>query len=105
MTLSQASWEELRTIPFRSTPKSIRLLAHNPGCLDLYTWLTWRCHQARGRTSPLFGPFGIASQLGVQAFTRERKFRERLETLGLSWFVSIGQNSVLRCYLANGTFL
>ena len=25
----------------------VRLLARNPGCLDLYTWLTWRCHQAK----------------------------------------------------------
>lgn len=25
----------------------VRMLARNPRCLDLYTWLTWRCHQAK----------------------------------------------------------
>jgi hypothetical protein len=27
---------------------------------------------------PLFGPRGLANQLGVQTFVRERKFRERI---------------------------
>jgi hypothetical protein len=57
----------------------VRALANNPGCLDLYTWLTWRCYQAKGtQRIPLFGPAGLASQLGVQEYARERKFRERI---------------------------
>ena len=57
----------------------VRALAHNPGCLDLYTWPSWRCYQARAEERiPLFGQFGLASQLGVQEFERQRKFRERL---------------------------
>ncbi len=79
VTLSQAFREELREHPIPVDAEVVRFLAHNPGCLDLYTWLTWRCHQAkREERVPLFGPFGLANQLGVQAFTRERKFRERL---------------------------
>ena len=59
----------------------MRALANNPGCLDLYTWLTWRCYQAREvERIPLFGALGLASQLGVQEYARERKFRERLRT-------------------------
>ena len=47
--------------------------------IDLYTWLTWRCYQARGAERiPLFGPSGLAAQLGVQEYSRERKFRERI---------------------------
>jgi hypothetical protein len=53
--------------------------SRDPGCLDLYTWLTWRCHQAKGpERVPLFGGYGLANQLGVQAYSRERKFRERI---------------------------
>ena len=29
---------------------------------------------------PLFGSYGLANQLGVQVFTRERKFRERINS-------------------------
>ncbi len=29
---------------------------------------------------PLFGPYGLANQLGIQTFTRERKFRERINS-------------------------
>jgi len=68
----------------------VRALANNPGCLDLYTWLTWRCYQAREvQRIPLFGPMGLGSQLGVQDYARERKFRERirqwLELVRLCW--------------------
>ena len=58
----------------------VRVLANNPGCLDLYTWLTWRCYQAKSAERiPLFGAFGLAAQLGVQEYARERKFRERIK--------------------------
>jgi hypothetical protein len=37
------------------------------GCLDLYTWLTWRCYQSKElQRIPLFGPAGLASLLGVE---------------------------------------
>ena len=79
VTLSQAFWQELQEHPIPVDAEVVRLLACNPGCLDLYTWLTWRCHQAKGpQRVPLFGPFGLASQLGVQDYQRERKFRERV---------------------------
>lgn len=80
ITLSPAFWQELQEHPIPVDAEVVRLLARNPGCLDLYTWLTWRCHQAKGPARvPLFGPFGLANQLGVQDYTRERKFRERIK--------------------------
>jgi hypothetical protein len=88
--LSPAFWEELRTHPIPVDTEVVRALANNPGCLDLYTWLTWRCYQAKDtQRIPLFGPMGLASQLGVQDYARERKFRERvrqwLELVRLCW--------------------
>jgi hypothetical protein len=79
VTLSPAFWDELRAHPIPVDTEVIRALANNAGCLDLYTWLTWRCHQAKDiQRIPLFGQMGLASQLGVQEYARERKFRERL---------------------------
>lgn len=79
VTLSEAFWEEIRTHPVPIEAEVVRALAANPGSLDLYTWLSWRCYQATGEEAiPLFGSFGLASQLGVQEYERERKFRERL---------------------------
>jgi hypothetical protein len=81
VTLSPAFWQELQDHPIPVDAEVIRLLARNPGCLDLYTWLTWRSHQAKGpERVPLFGPFGLANQLGVQDYQRGRKFRERIRT-------------------------
>ena len=90
VTLSAQFWEELRTHPIPVDTEVVRALANNPGCLDLYTWLTWRCYQAKGtQRIPVFGPMGLASQLGVQEYSRERKFRERvrewLELVRLCW--------------------
>jgi hypothetical protein len=90
VTLSPAFWQELQAHPIPVDTEVVRALANNPGCLDLYTWLTWRCYQARElQRIPLFGPAGLASQLGVQEYARERKFRERvrlrLDLVRLYW--------------------
>ena len=79
VTLSHAFWQELQDHPIPIDAEVVRVLARNPGCLDLYTWLTWRCHQAKGpERVALFGNYGLANQLGVQVYARERKFRERI---------------------------
>lgn len=90
VTLSPAFWEELQAHPVPVDTEVVRALANNPGCLDLYTWLAWRCYQANElQRIPLFGPAGLASQLGVQEYARERKFRERvrlwLDLVRLYW--------------------
>ncbi len=43
-------------------------------------WLSYRCFTAKGKERvPLFGEFGLVSQLGSIEYARPRKFRERLE--------------------------
>ena len=43
-------------------------------------WLSYRCFAARGKERvPLFGDFGLVSQLGSIEYARPRKFREKLE--------------------------
>jgi hypothetical protein len=90
VTLSPPFWDELSRHPIPVDTEVVRALANNPGCLDLYTWLTWRCYQTKDvQRIPLFGPMGLANQLGVQEYARERKFRERLrrwvELVRLYW--------------------
>ena len=90
LTLAEPFWEELQAHPIPVDCEVVRALANNPGCLDMYTWLSWRCFQAKGpERVPLFGPLGLTNQLGVQEYARERKFRERvkrwLELVQLYW--------------------
>jgi hypothetical protein len=81
LTFSEAFWQELKAHPIPVDCEVVRALANNPGCLDLYTWLSWRCFQAKGpERVPLFGPLGLTGQLGVQEYARERKFRERMKS-------------------------
>jgi hypothetical protein len=79
ISLSEAFWQEIQAHPIPVDISVIRELTSIPGCLDLYMWLCWRCHQAKQiETIPLFGDFGLASQLGVIEYTRDRNFRKRL---------------------------
>jgi hypothetical protein len=76
VTLSPEFWQELKEHPTPVDAEVVRMLARNPGWLDLYTWLTWRCHQAkRPEQIPQFGRFGLAAQLGVQSYTRRQAIR------------------------------
>ena len=66
VTLSQPFWEELKNHPIPVDTEVIRMLALNPGCLDLYTWLSWRCYKAkRPERIPLFGPQGLIRLHGI----------------------------------------
>jgi hypothetical protein len=48
--------------------------------------LSYRCFLVKGReTIPLFGAYGLASQLGSIEYARPRRFREKLD----SWLDSI----------------
>jgi hypothetical protein len=43
-------------------------------------WLSYRCFTAKGEERiPIFGAFGLVSQLGSVDYARPRKFREKLE--------------------------
>jgi hypothetical protein len=57
-----------------------KALSSAPAALDLFMWLSYRCFTAKGiERIPIFGDFGLASQLGSADYARPRKFRERLE--------------------------
>ena len=92
VTLSAPFWEELRNHPIPVDATVVRALANNPGCLDLYTWLTWRCYQARCvERIPLFGAMGLASQLGVQEMRGSANSASGCE-LGWNWSGCTGPN-------------
>lgn len=79
IVLSEAFWHEIQEHPIPVDLNVVRGLANNPGALDLYTWLSYRCHQSKQREAiPLFGTWGLALQLGVGEYTRDRNFRKRL---------------------------
>lgn len=43
-------------------------------------WLSYRCFKAKGPESiPIFGDFGLASQLGCVEYSRPRRFRAMLD--------------------------
>jgi len=66
--------------PVTSDLEAARALSSSPAALDLFMWLSYRCFTARGRERvPLFGDFGLISQLGSADYARPRKFREKLE--------------------------
>jgi Plasmid encoded RepA protein len=81
IVLSDQFYEEISTHPIPTDLEAARALAASPAALDLFTWLSYRCFTARGRERiPLFGEFGLVSQLGNADYARPRKFREKLES-------------------------
>ncbi len=79
ISLSDAFWQEIQSHPIPVDVRVVRELTNNPGCLDLYMWLCWRCfHAKRAEQIPLFGPCGLIAQLGVSEYSRDRNFRKRL---------------------------
>lgn len=79
--LSPEFYREITTHPIPTDLQAARALSGSPAALDLYNWLSYRCHTARREESvPLFGPFGLTAQLGMAEYCRPRKFRERLES-------------------------
>jgi Plasmid encoded RepA protein len=77
--LSESFWREIAAHPIPVDLRVVRELTNIPGCLDLYMWLCWRCfHAKRTENIPLFGSFGLACQLGVVDYSRDRNFRKRM---------------------------
>lgn len=61
-----------------------------PAVLDLFMWLTYRCFVARGSEAiPIFGPYGLVTQIGSVEYSRERRFIAKLEqwlsTIRVMW--------------------
>ena len=80
VVLSDEFYREILNHPIPADLEAAKALSSSPAALDLFMWLSYRCHTARGRERvPLFGDFGLISQLGSVDYARPRKFREKLE--------------------------
>ena len=80
IVLSDEFYREILNHPIPTDLEAAKALSSSPAALDLFMWLSYRCFTARGRERvPLFGDFGLVSQLGSADYTRPRKFREKLE--------------------------
>jgi len=80
IVLSNEFFKEIMSHPIPTDMEAAKALSCSPAALDLFMWLSYRCFVAKGRERvPLFGDFGLVSQLGSSEYARPRKFRERLE--------------------------
>jgi hypothetical protein len=80
IVLSDEFYREILNHPIPTDLEAAKALSSSPAALDLFMWLTYRCFTARGKERvPLFGDFGLVSQLGSTDYARPRKFREKLE--------------------------
>jgi hypothetical protein len=80
IVLSDEFYREIQDHPIPTDLEAAKALSSSPAALDLFMWLSYRCFTARARERvPLFGDFGLISQLGSADYARPRKFREKLE--------------------------
>jgi hypothetical protein len=80
IVLSDEFAREILNHPIPTDLEAAKALSSSPAALDLFMWLSYRCFTARGRERvPLFGDFGLVSQLGSADYARPRKFREKLQ--------------------------
>jgi hypothetical protein len=79
VVLSNEFYEEIMNHPIPTDLEAAKALSSAPAALDLFTWLTYRCFNAKCEESiPIFGDFGLVHQIGSGEYARLRKFRERL---------------------------
>jgi hypothetical protein len=80
IVLSDEFYREILSHPIPTDLEAAKALSSSPAALDLFMWLSYRCFTARGKERvPLFGDFGLVSQLGSADYARPRKFREKLD--------------------------
>jgi hypothetical protein len=86
IVLSDEFYREIMAHPIPADLEAVKVLAAAPAVLDLSMWLSYRCFMAKGKEMiPLFGPRGLASQIGSIEYARPRRFREKLD----GWLESI----------------
>ncbi len=80
VVLSEEFYREVQSHPIPTGLEAAKALSASPAVLDLFTWLSYRCVTAKRRERvPLFGEFGLVSQLGSVEYARPGKFREKLD--------------------------
>ena len=86
IVLSDEFYREITAHPIPADLEAVKVLAGAPAVLDLFMWLSYRCFTAKGKENiPLFGPCGLAHQIGSIEYARPRRFREKLD----EWLHSI----------------
>ncbi len=86
VVLSDEFYAEVSSHPIPADLEAVRVLAGAPAVLDLFMWLSYRCYLAKGEERiPIFGPYGLAQQLGCVEYSRARRFRVKLQ----QWLDSI----------------
>lgn len=80
IVLSDEFYREITSHPIPTDLEAVKVLAGAPAVLDLFMWLSYRCHLAQQEESiPIFGAFGLVQQLGSVEYTRRWRFRIKLE--------------------------
>jgi len=80
IVLSDEFDQEITAHPIPTDLDAVRVLSSAPATLNLFMWLSYRCFSAKGEECvPIFGPRGLAAQLGNAEYARPRRFREKLE--------------------------
>lgn len=86
IVLSDEFYREIVAHPIPADLEAVKVLAAAPAVLGLFMWLSYRCFVAKAEeTIPLFGPRGLANQIGSIEYARPRRFREKLD----GWLESI----------------
>jgi hypothetical protein len=81
IVLSDEFYREVMNHPIPTDLEAAKAISACPAALDLFMWLSYRCFTAQGKERvPLFGDFGLVSQLGSASYVRPRKFREKLNS-------------------------
>jgi len=78
--LSEAFYREICEHPIPVEREVVAALAHAPGLLDFYVWITWKTWTVKGQSAyvPLFGLNGLCSQLGTKGYSVDRLFRHKV---------------------------
>ncbi len=78
--LSEAFYREIVEHPIPVEREVIAALAHAPGLLDFYVWITWKSWTVNGHPAriPLFGANGLCNQLGTAHYSVDRLFRHKI---------------------------
>jgi hypothetical protein len=73
IVLNNDFYREVVAHPVPHDLDAVKVLAASPAVLDFYMWLSYRCFKAKSPESiPIFGPYGLANQLGSVEYSRPR---------------------------------
>lgn len=89
VVLSEAFYREICEHPIPVEREVVAALAHAPGLLDFYVWITWKSWTVKCQPAqvPLFGLNGLCNQLGTKPYSVERLFRHKVR----QWLAQVKQ--------------